>query len=189
MPTASPASIPELLISVRELKRQPGTAKRLVVRFQAPNDLGTDVIGIPAGDRVELDLLLESVLEGVLATGTARGLARGECVRCLEPVSLPLEVGFQELHVYPERALAARESGEDAPDDPQVVDDAINLESAVRDAVVLALPFQPLCQEDCLGLCPQCGYLLREDPSHAHQVTDSRWAALQDLLDDERKET
>ncbi|MDR1825704.1 MAG: YceD family protein [Bifidobacteriaceae bacterium] len=188
MSTASPASIPELTISVRELRRQPGTSKQVQTVFQAPGDLGTEVIGIPEGAAVELELLLESVLEGVLVTGTASGTARGECVRCLDEVTLPLAVTFQELHVYPERVLAAEESGDDTSDEPVVVDDAINLESAVRDAVVLALPFQPLCRDDCPGLCPECGFPLRDDPGHAHRQVDARWAALQDLLDVEQVE-
>lgn len=51
----------------------------------------------------------------------------------------------------------------------------------LRDAVVLALPMQPVCREDCAGLCPQCGIRLDDDPDHHHDATDIRWAALQGL--------
>ena len=55
------------------------------------------------------------------------------------------------------------------------------------DSVVLALPFQPLCKEDCPGLCPECGARLAEDPDHAHDAAiDPRWAALADLKQTEQ---
>ena len=59
--------------------------------------------------------------------------------------------------------------------------------SVLRDAVVLDLPLAPLCSEDCLGLCPDCGVRLAEDPSHAHDTSDPRWAALTALLDEDEK--
>jgi uncharacterized protein len=189
MHSKTPAGIPELEVSVRELSRQPGNSRRMELSFPAPADLGTDVISIPEGDQVDLDLLLEAVHEGVLVTGTVRSEARGECVRCLDPVAYPVDVTFQELHVYPERAEAAQESGDDASEEPQVVDDVVSLEGAVRDAIVLALPFQPLCEDGCLGLCPECGLNLNEHPEHDHRSVDPRWAVLEDLLEDRREES
>jgi uncharacterized protein len=48
--------------------------------------------------------------------------------------------------------------------------------------VVLSLPFQPVCQDDCLGLCPQCGVRLLDNPGHEHEAPiDPRWAALAGL--------
>jgi uncharacterized protein len=56
----------------------------------------------------------------------------------------------------------------------------------LRDAVVLALPFQPLCQDDCPGLCVECGARLADDPDHRHEdPTDPRWAALAELATDD----
>jgi uncharacterized protein len=65
-------------------------------------------------------------------------------------------------------------------------DDLIDLEPVVRDAVVLTLPLLPLCQEDCPGLCVQCGARLVEDPEHSHPDVDPRWAALEALVTDEQ---
>jgi uncharacterized protein len=189
MPEHHAPAAPELTVSVKELGRRPGTSKEQSVDFAAPADLGTDVIGVPEGSPVQLELLIESVLEGVLATGTVRARARGECVRCLGEVGLPVEATFQELFVYPERAEAARgAAGTAGEDQPEVVGDALDLNPAVRDAVVLALPFGPLCREDCPGLCAECGASLAEDPAHGHRVVDARWALLEDLLEDEREE-
>lgn len=58
----------------------------------------------------------------------------------------------------------------------------MDLEPPIRDAIVLDLPVNPLCDPDCLGLCPDCGQkwaLLPQD--HAHEVIDARWTGLAGL--------
>jgi uncharacterized protein len=144
-----------------------------------PIDFGTEVIGIPEGTELELKLRLEAVMEGVLVSGTVFGVAVGECIRCLEEVRLPLDAPIQELFAYPDRVV----EGED-DEVREIEDDLINLEPALRDAVVLALPFKPVCREDCPGLCSECGALLAHDPGHQHESVDPRWAALQGILTD-----
>ena len=147
----------------------------------ASGEMGTEVIGIPEGTDLELKLRLESVMEGVLVSGTVSGVAVGECIRCLEEVRLPLEASIAELFSYPENRIA-----EDDDEDVFLVEeDLINLEPVLRDAVVLALPFQPVCREDCPGLCSECGARLADDPGHTHEIADPRWAALQGILADE----
>ena len=148
----------------------------------APEDLGTEVIGVPAGSDLELDLRLEAVMEGILVSGTVRGRAVGECVRCLDEVVDEIDVSMQELFVYPERAAVAVADGDDEEDVRVVVGDLLDIEPALRDVVVPALPFQPLCRPGCPGLCSICGAHLAEDPDHAHDVIDPRWAALTDLV-------
>ncbi len=144
----------------------------------APAGLGTDVIGLVEGSDLELDLMLESVLEGVLITGTVRGRAAGECVRCLEAVEEAVEVGLTELYAYPDR-----QRGGDTEDEEvrELQDDLIDLEPALLDAVVPALPYRPLCSPDCPGLCVECGARLAEDPEHGHDTIDPRWQALAGL--------
>jgi uncharacterized protein len=145
------------------------------------------VIGVPEGAPVELELRLESVMEGVLVTGTARVQAEGECVRCLESVGLGLEADFQELFSYPDaddRGRVIAEPGDDAEDDEDrffLEDGLFDLEPLLRDAVVLALPMQPVCRDGCPGLCSECGARLADDPGHHHDAVDIRWAALQGL--------
>jgi uncharacterized protein len=119
---------------------------------------------------------LESVVEGVLVSGTASAMVSGECARCLDLVTDRLEVQLTELFAYPETAT----DGTTDPDEvSRVVDDLVDLEPVVRDAVLLALPQAPLCQEDCLGLCPECGGKRAElGTDHRHEIMDPRWAAL-----------
>jgi uncharacterized protein len=169
--------------------------KKVSRSLPAPKDLGiVDVIGVPEGATVELDLRLESVMEGVLVTGTAHAPVTGECVRCLEPVGRELDAEFQEMFSYPDadtRTARRDEAGDDAEDEDvlEIEDDLFDLEPVLRDAVVLALPLQPLCRDDCPGLCPQCGARLADEPEHAHENADPRWAALQGLMDTRQLDT
>ncbi len=154
----------------------------MVRTVEAPADLGTDVVGIEEGSPLTLDLRLESVVEGVLVTGSVHAVAAGTCVRCLEPVSFPVDNRFQELYVWTDRAAHHHEVGaDDVGEELRVVDDLIDLEPVLRDTVVPALPFQPVCRDDCPGLCPECGAALADDPTHHHDVLDPRWSVLADL--------
>ena len=147
----------------------------------APEGLGlVDLIGVPVGAALALDLRLESVMDGVLVSGTVTAPVSGECGRCLGPVSDTLTVRVQELFVYPEASTSHDEEDEVS----QLQGDHLDLTPVLRDAVVLALPLTPLCREDCQGLCATCGERLDDLPEdHAHDTTDARWGALAGLLD------
>ncbi|MET7525040.1 DUF177 domain-containing protein [Streptomyces sp. NPDC005248] len=179
-----------LVFDTHELGRRPGALLRLTRSVDAPRDLGIDgVIGVPEGAPVELDLRLESVMEGVLVTGTARASVEGECVRCLEPLRQEVAADFQEMFSYPDaddRGRVKAEPADDAEDDEDrlfIEDGLFDLEPVLRDAVVLALPMQPVCRESCAGLCSECGIRLDENPGHHHDAVDIRWAALQGLAE------
>ena len=92
-----------LVIDTRELGRRPGSMRTLSRSFPAPGDLTVDVVGVPQGSPVDLDLRLESVMEGVLVSATAQAEVAGECVRCLDPITRSVEVSLQELYAYPGR--------------------------------------------------------------------------------------
>ncbi len=168
-----------LVIDTRELGRRPGSMRSVSKTVPAPEHLGTPVAGVPAGSDVELDLRLESVMEGVLVTGTARAEMTGECGRCLDPVSDELVVDLQELFTYPgERSSAP----DDEDEQPRMVEDLLDLEPTLRDALVLEIPLTPLCDDDCAGLCAGCGARLDDvEPGHSHDQADPRWAALANL--------
>lgn len=179
-----------LVLDTRKLGRRPGTMQELQCTVVLPDDLGTEVIAIKAGSPVEIDVRLESVVEGVLVTGSVSGTATGACVRCLDPVELDVDARFQELFAYTDRAAHHHEVAGDSDEDDvyELVDDLVDLETVLRDAVVPTLPFQPVCREDCPGLCAQCGLHLAEDPDHHHEVIDPRWSALSGLLQDDPQE-
>ena len=171
------------MLDTRELGRRPGSQRQASRAVAAPADLGIDVLHVPEGAPVTLDLRLEAVMEGVLVTGTVSAALEGECARCLEPISEQLEVDFQELFLYADQGLS-----EEDDEVSMLEGDLVDLEPALRDAVVLSLPFRPLCEVDCPGLCPDCGARLAEDPGHAHPAAvDPRWESLKSYqLGDDR---
>ncbi|WP_420175607.1 YceD family protein [Luteococcus sp. OSA5] len=163
-----------LVLEIHELARRAGTMRQVHEVVEAPADLGIDMIGVPQGSDITLDLRLESVVEGVLVTGTADVSLKGECARCLSGFEDEQSFDLQELYFYPEK-----EAEEDAS---RIEDEMIDLDPALRDAVVLELPFTPLCRDDCLGLCIECGQNLNDDPDHSHgEEIDPRWGALSQL--------
>ena len=170
-----------LTIGVRDLEHRPGTMRRLEEVVPAPENFGNALIGAPEGSDIDLDLRLESVHDGILVSGTAAVAIHGECSRCLDPIDYDLDVDVQELYVFD----AATDGGEESEDDQmyEVQDETIDLEPMLRDAVITQLPFQPVCREDCQGLCAQCGARLEDDPGHHHEVLDPRWSALSGLLE------
>jgi uncharacterized protein len=174
-----------LVLDTRELGRRPGSQRRMTFEEPAPADLGIEVLRVPEGSPVRFELRLEAVMEGVLVTGTAEAELEGECVRCLEAIHDHVVADFQELFVYEESDTVsdpARPHDEGDDDVSRLEGDLLDLEPLLRDAVVLTLPFQPLCREDCPGLCTECGARLADDPDHQHDApVDPRWAKLEGL--------
>lgn len=167
-----------LVFDIHELGRRAGAMKEVQRETPAPEGFGNDVIGVPTGSPIALDLRLEAVVEGVLVTGVAAVTLRGECARCLTEISMDHEIDLQELFLFP---------GKDPDDDEasRIEGDLIDLEPLLRDQVVLDLPFIPLCRPDCLGICPTCGTDLNADPDHTHsEAIDPRWADLASWVDD-----
>src|SRR5215469_9017990 len=168
----------DFVFDLRPLGRQPGSFRDETRTARVPVDLGSGLALVPAGAEVALDLRFEAVTEGVLVTGSAVAPLTGECARCLDPLSTTTEVSIQELYRY------QPDPGEDEADEERFLDgDWLDLEPAFRDAVVLALPLSPLCQEDCPGLCAECGVHLAEaGPDHGHGGNvDPRWGPLRQL--------
>lgn len=148
----------------------------------APKDFGLELIGVPAGADLALRLRMESVSEGVLVSGTVTGGLRGECVRCLRPIEDSLDVRIQELYAY---ANSATDDTTDEDEVGRIQGYLIDLEPALRDAAVLALPANPLCRDDCPGMCPDCGVHRDDLPAdHSHQQIDPRWARLNNLTEE-----
>ncbi|MCX2930468.1 DUF177 domain-containing protein [Mycobacterium sp. CVI_P3] len=169
-----------LVFDISRLGRRPGAMLELHETVPSPSRIGLDLAAIERGAELTLDLRLESVSEGVLVTGTMRAPTRGECSRCLTPVTGDVEIALTELFAYPD---SATESTTESDEVGHVVDQTVDLEQSIVDAVGLALPFAPLCTEDCPGLCPQCGVpLATAEPGHQHDRIDPRFAKLADMF-------
>lgn len=184
------ARLPEpFKFNTHELARRAGEMKEYELDIVVQEKLGVELISVPAGEIIEVDVRLESVTEGVLLTADIFAIAKGECTRCLDPVEIEIERTVQELYYYAqklERPKKKKKSEEDddlGEDHEQMMDgDIMDLEPPIRDAIVLELPINPLCSDDCPGLCPECGGKWAELPGdHAHEVIDARWASLKGL--------
>ena len=166
---SKPAPTP-FAVQVYDLMHRPGEMRERQIDAPVSEGFGNAVIGVKDGANVHLDVRLESLHDGILVSAQVDAVAEGECVRCLIDVALPIEVDIAELFAY----------SFDEAFDYAVVDDHVDLEPLVRDAVVLALPFQPVCRPDCPGLDPETGERLADFPDRKPaEIVDPRWSALE----------
>jgi uncharacterized protein len=160
-----------LRIIVADLLRRPGAQR--AVQIDAPlDDLSAGPIAVPPDAPVHVEATLERIPEGIVVRGEVDVRWAAECSRCLRPLEGTLAVGIDELF-------------EPHPIDGETYlldHDCIDLEQAVRDAVVLELPQAPHCRDDCRGLCPVCGNDRNEIACECVEAEDDpRWAALRAL--------
>ena len=155
--------------NIRDIMNRPGEMRERSRTIVLPEKFGEALAEVPAGAEMDIDVRLESVHEGILVSVEADTTMHAECGRCLKDFTTPFQVEFQELFAY--TPTEADEYG--------VHGDHVDLEPPLRDAVVLALPFQPVCRPDCPGLDPESGEL-REAEAAALPIVDldPRWAAL-----------
>ena len=184
------------VVSLHDLLRRPGEMKIANFSIDEHEAIGTEIVSVLPTTSIDIDLRLESVSEGVLATGEVHTEADAQCGRCLENVIFDIDESFVQLFYYlPSAPNKGKKKGGkgDKKEDLTLAEleeeealfienDMIDLDLPVRDAVVLNLPLNPLCSEDCLGLCPDCGLKLIDLPEdHSHPKTDIRWAGLEGL--------
>jgi uncharacterized protein len=156
-------------LDVRDLLDRPGASREL--HLAEPLDgLAVELVSVPGPIRV--DLILESVVEGILASGRLSGEMAFRCARCLKPSRRAFRLEVAELF-----SPAAGRDDEEYP----LREETIELEPMVRDSVVLAMPFSPLCRPDCLGLCERCGGDRNLGECSCVPEGDPRWAPLAGL--------
>jgi uncharacterized protein len=163
----------------QQLREPVGTVTRYEVRERVPFPGEDDSLRDLAGT---LEMLRTD--EGLLITAHFDCTVAARCSRCLSDLSLALTIAFQEEFL----PTADPSTGEplSIPEDTDafLIDSKqiLDLREAVRQYRVMAEPMQPVCQPNCLGLCPRCGYNLNEGPCGCpSQESDPRWAALAEL--------
>ncbi|MBU8579350.1 DUF177 domain-containing protein [Brevibacterium luteolum] len=165
----------DLIVDLRSLglADRPGEWTRLERDVAAPADLRIEMIGVPTGSPLHLDLQLDSVVEGIFVSGTVTATAQGQDARTLEDLEVPLNVELSELFAY---------EVEEGDEETYPVDrDRIDLEPAIRDALVMALPFRPLKDgEDA----DEFRYTVGEDIVEEAPEDDPRWSELKRLLEE-----
>ena len=147
----------------------------------------------------EIDLDMEGVriageigFVGELSKNTAKTDVRGsitapleiDCTRCLAPVKRDLDIVFQVDFVGKELFPDTKETHLDSSDlDTDVIEGSeLDLAQVAREQILLNLPEQVLCREDCKGICPTCGTDLNDgDCRCGEDDLDPRWEALKNL--------
>ena len=173
-------------VSCHDLPRRAGEMRQMSLTFDKHERLGIDVLGVEKDSPIDVELTLQSVNEGVLVSGTVSALVIGECTRCLDPIEFDVEESFQELFRYEEEKKSHKHEKEidvkDEDEELHMDGEFVDLEFPIRDALILDLPINPLCDEECEGLCPDCGARMADLPEdHSHEKHDIRWSALEDL--------
>lgn len=166
------------VVQVAQLRRVSGSTMRAVRNGTVDPHEGAGAPGpadsvIPDNAEVSCDVELQSFPGGVMVKGAVTGPWRGACRRCTGPVHGELVIAVRERFVDRE-VLAAGGDEEAYP----IIEDRLDLEPLVHDAVVLELPTAPLCADDCRGLCPWCGADLNHEECGCVPPIDPRWASL-----------
>ncbi len=167
-------------VDVADLLDQTGVSKRVERSEEVPG-LKVELAEVPGGSRIGLDVRVEAVSEGrLLVSGTLSAAVVQSCARCLTSFDGSVEAQVREVFVP-------------VPGDDEYAIDAelgtIELEPMVRDAVIPAMPFAPLCRPDCLGLCERCGGNRNlGECTCPEEVQDARWSALDVIAEQLEKE-
>jgi uncharacterized protein len=130
------------------------------------------------------NLRLRRTNQGILMDGPVQAVVELTCVRCLDPFQCTAAFQLEEefyptVDVVTGLSLAEAENELIFPIDHNHLLDA---REAVRQNLLLALPMQPLCKEQCVGLCPQCGKNRNEGSCACPPPEDERFSALKDLF-------
>jgi uncharacterized protein len=168
--------VQDFKVSVSGILGHPGLYRDVKVNAKLP-DVG-NALARASDEAVQGELRAESVVEGILVTGSLTAPAHFTCARCLTPLSGEVRLEVCELFVAP---------GHEAPveeESYEVHGEEIDLEPMLRDAIALALPLNPVCREDCAGLCATCGKDLNTGACECtDEELDPRWAELSELRD------
>jgi len=120
-----------------------------------------------------------SELQGELAVNM-------DCARCLKPFDAKIEVESEE-EFHPTVDISSGRVAPDTGEDKALIIDEqhiLDLTEIMRQAIILALPITPLCQQDCAGLCPICGVNINEKRCTCEDIDiDPRWDALSALIE------
>ncbi|MFM8632944.1 MAG: YceD family protein [Candidatus Nanopelagicus sp.] len=183
------------LFNTHDLPHRAGEMREYQLDLKVPEAVGVELLSVKRDEIIEVDLRVQSVDEGVLATGRVVATATGECTRCITPISWPIDENFTELYYYePSSSRSTNKRGAkskidkdadldlDEDDLSFMVGDDIDLEPAIRDAVILNLAVNPLCNEDCPGVAQKQGENWQYLSADQDQTPiDERWAGLKDF--------
>jgi uncharacterized protein len=146
------------------------------------SDLELEAAGFKFPDPIEVELNAIKSGDEIIFQGNVTTMIEAECARCLELFEKPVEARMQFVVQFLDV-----DTPEDTGDDdfvvlPKSMED-YDISERVREVILLELPYKPLCELNCKGLCPMCGENLNErDCGCTQDKTDERWDALRELF-------
>ena len=128
------------------------------------------------------ELVLGSLGE-IKVSGHISGEMTADCDRCLEPARFPIDSDFSLYYRPVEEGYGDEKEIDTGEAEMGFYEgDSLELNDVFREQILLALPMQRLCKEDCKGICPACGQNRNQSECACRQAaTDDRWAALKQL--------
>lgn len=149
-----------------------------------PGDIDLETEGIDVASDIAVRGEARRNAAGVEVAGSINGKLNIDCTRCLKPVETPLDTAFDVSFIDQENTPEDKELQLQQADLSADVlqGDELDLTELAREQILLSLPEQTFCREDCHGLCPACGRDLNEgDCDCGSDEIDPRWAALKGL--------
>ncbi len=147
-----------------------------------PQELERDEVAAIGPVSVEATAKKGDLAGEYLVDGTSRFTADLTCSRCVEPYPFANSSAFH-LRFRPRLEVTQEnEEVEIAPEDLDVefyMERSISFRDLASEQVQLAIPMKPLCEENCLGLCPKCGVNRNRETCQCEaSAVDERWGAL-----------
>lgn len=149
-----------------------------------PEEVDVETEGVTLSGNVSVEGELRKRAAGIEVDGHVTATLEIACTRCLTPITTRLDFDFHAGFVSSDMFPADRETQVSGADlDTDVVEsDELDLTKVVREQILLNLPVQVFCRDDCKGICPMCGTDLNESACNCgRDDIDPRWAALKDL--------
>lgn len=170
-----------MFISLQQLERKP-------VQFSLnidPGQLELDGKSIQTST-LQADgraLLLNHSLGEIRIEGTLKVTVSSPCDRCLEPTDTPIEKAFDLVYLPADETSRGEEEVEEGATDVGYYEGAgLELNDILREVVLLALPMQVVCREECRGICSMCGQNRNLNDCGCHyNATDDRWSGLKNF--------
>ena len=166
----------------------------LAEMLRTPGMRITSGVHIPCNSELELDcdgavegrLVLTNTGNVLVVQGHVTATLKTQCPRCLTELARAREVPVDDEFTVHENHVTGRADDDDSMADPALTalwqdGNLLNLTELVRQSIVLEFPVEPLCREDCKGLCPICGCNWNERECQCAPPTETPFAALAGL--------
>ena len=183
-----------LVIPLHDQPVEIGARTETQLDWTVPAGWQTEVLRLEEGTQIPVSVAITTIDDGVVVEASGFASLKGKCIRCLKDIELPEHFQASDIFVYPDAVAPRKErkgagdatievSGDEIDPDLLIDRETVNIEPLLRDAIFADAPFQPVCSEDCLGICEHCGVLLADaEPGHRHEFLDPRFEVLADFF-------